>query len=89
MKLTRGPLKGMKVEMAPTSRIERLEPEVQRVLEALGHPEAWVTDESQVGDFYTREDGPELLTPVSAALGLSLQFEDYIADVAEKLRGVS
>lgn len=86
MKITTGRFKGMTVVTAPTTRVDRLQPEVQRVLDALGFPEAYVTDESSVGDFD--------LTPERVAQALfdlqpldMLVSTDLIADVAEKLRG--
>ena len=56
-----------RLQFASQDRISELWPYVQRVLEALGHPEAWVSDESTVGDFLEwvgtgefDEDGIEL-----------------------------
>lgn len=94
-KLTKGPLAGMTVTSAPQDRVTRLAPYVDRVLAALCYPEAYVTDESSVGDFYTYDgDNPTLaaeqaasLRGVATQLGIALRFEDCIADVAERLQG--
>ena len=48
----------MTFELAPTTNIKRLRVYVDRVLEAIGHPEALVTDESMVRDFYDLSEVP-------------------------------
>jgi hypothetical protein len=40
-----------KVELAPQDKIIELRSYVMKVLEAIGHPEAWVSDLSSVWDF--------------------------------------
>lgn len=39
------------IEFAPTDAAERLGSYIERVLQAVGHPEAWVSDYSTVHDF--------------------------------------
>lgn len=87
--ITDGPLKGRTFECAPQQRVARLDAYVQRVLDALGHPEAFVTDQSTLGDFYRAADpdSDAKLARVAERLGLMLSFDDYIADVAERLMG--
>ena len=41
----------VKIELAPRVATHDLDKYVQRVCDALGHPEAWTTDESKVSDF--------------------------------------
>jgi hypothetical protein len=41
----------VEVQAADSDLVEIFEQEVAIILEALGHPEAFVTDESQIGDF--------------------------------------
>lgn len=81
-----------RIEFASQDKINELCPYVQRVLEALGHPEAWVSDESTVGDFLEwertgefDEDGIELTKPaneeeVLAKLRARLGLDDLEAD---------
>lgn len=42
------------IRYASTIKIEEFSSYVQVILEALGHPEAWVTDLSSVSDFLNR-----------------------------------
>jgi len=60
-----------------------LESDVELVLKALGHPEALVTDLSTVGDFGL--DAEERCA-ASAKLGVTLSDDDYIHEVAQRLR---
>ena len=41
-------------ERAPTARVRQYRAEIDRILEALGHPKAFVTDESRLRDFPLR-----------------------------------
>jgi hypothetical protein len=45
-----------KIEVAERDKIEELESYVEKVLEVIGHPEAFVTDESMVWDFVPLPD---------------------------------
>lgn len=83
-KLKKGPLKGYTITSAPQDRITRLEAQVDKILIALGHREAWVTDESMINDFDIEEHELEKL---SADLGVKVSLDDYIADVAERMIG--
>ena len=75
-----------KVEFAPTAGVDLHEEAVQRVLEALGHPDAWVSDESMVADFEGwGEDRAAWLQQVSKALGFEVKTGDYIIDIAGRL----
>lgn len=84
IKLTTGRFAGKTFYMASQERVARLSEHVQRVLDALGHSEALVTDMSSVGDFNLEPDERAL---ANAALGLALSDDMLIADVAEILAG--
>ncbi len=78
-----------KFESARQDRVERLEPEVQRILDVLGHPEALVTDESFIADFsdFGQGHGEIELRRISAALGVHVEDNSVIADIAAQLKG--
>jgi hypothetical protein len=82
--LTNGPFAGKTVELASQERIAMLTTQVERVLEAIGHPEALVTDESSVSDFYLE---PNELEDVKTKLGVEVNRDDLIVDVATRLMG--
>lgn len=76
----------------------KLEPFVNRVLEAIGKPEAFVTDKSVVEHFMFEvridesgnekvfKKGKEFIDEVSDKLGVDVAESDYIWEVAERLR---
>lgn len=72
-----------RIELASTVLVETLELYVERVLTALGHPEALVTDLSTIGDFGLDDDER---SAASATLGVALSDADYIYEVAQRLR---
>jgi hypothetical protein len=74
----------IKVVYARSSRRETLRPWVQKVLEAVGHPEAFVTDESMIGDFFFSE--PKKIEEVAKKLGVRATARDRVVDVASRLR---
>ena len=89
---------GGEVRSAATDHVAALKPQVAMVLDALGHPEAWVTDESKVGDFRglqssdtsDREAEAETalwLSQVAFVLGTGVGMGDYIWQVAQRLCG--
>lgn len=99
--------KSMKVEAASQDWVRALEPEVAKVLDALGHPEAFVTDESTVADFaerifvgpvkwidtpfgkrrsITTVIDPASFTAAAATLGIAIEPDERIVDVALRLR---
>jgi hypothetical protein len=80
---TPAPMPEMKtIEFAPSDECQRYALEVDEVLEACGHPEAWVTDESQVGDMITTEGAQK----AARKLGIGVREADYIWEVAKRLR---
>jgi len=80
----------MKFESAAQDNVGKLQPYVDRILEALGHPEAFVTDESIVGDFInvfsSKEERYVVVAQLSSKLGLVIETKDYIYKIAERLR---
>ena len=80
----------MKFESAAQDNVDKLQPYVDRILEALGHPEAFVTDESIVGDFInvfsSKEERYVVAAQLSSKLGLVIETKDYIYKIAERLR---
>jgi len=72
---------------------EKLTPYVERVLEFVGHPEAFTTDESQVSDFFiseinlsTLKYNCQILYRLKEGLGFSVRESDRIVDIAKKLK---
>jgi hypothetical protein len=72
----------IRFESAPTARVTALEAGVLRVLDAFGHPDAFVTDESRVSNFGLDEH--EVRT-ASETLGVSIAEDELIVDVAARL----
>ncbi len=82
----------MDFEVASSDRVEspQLEARVARVLAAIGHPEAMVTDESMVWDFSplgaSATERASWLDKLRTKLCLDeLSMRDYIWQVAERL----
>ena len=73
----------------PTDKIASRSDRVARVLTALGHPEAFVSDESTLSDFRPIFGGlterSRWLTEIRAKLGIEVSNQDYIWQIAEKL----
>ena len=92
-----------KIEFASQDRIKYLDAYVEQVLDALGHPEAFVSDESTISDFidldkywtYSEDDdahhlnamGAQRLAEISQELGVEINCHDYIWEIAKKLAG--
>ena len=69
-----------------TARVDALAPQVQRVLDAIGHPTAFVTDGSVVGRFLRVQVDPvAVLDGASKALGVPISEDDHLWEVAERL----
>lgn len=93
-KIGKGPLAGTRVCLAAQDRVVRLERFVDRVLDAVGHPGALVTDMSSVSDF-APDFGRGADHPANAVwcievgekLGIVVGYHESIADVAERLQG--
>ena len=85
--LTEGPFKGKTVVMAPQDRVDEYAEGIAQILDALGHPDSLVTDESTFGDFWmTRGAEAEAeLDAVEAKLGIKVRFADRLVDAAAML----
>lgn len=75
-------MKTRMIVMASQEKINALGDKVDKVLTALGHPEALVTDESTVWDFIFDEAD---LHDISSRLGFDVHGDDYVWELAEKL----
>ena len=80
---------------APQDARDALDKYVTQVLEALGHPEAFVTDESMIKDFLHWSKDPALvrenearLTAMSEALRVPVEARDYVVDVARRIKAL-
>lgn len=82
---------GKEIVFAPQDLIQSLGPYVQRVLDAIGHPEAFVSDESWVSDFDPFEASEEEVQAYYDEIGQKLGFpvtgKDTIYGLAARLRG--
>ena len=72
-----------RIELASTVLVDTLESYVEVVLNALGHPEALVTDLSTIGDFGLED---EERSAASDRLGVALSEEDSVYEIARCLR---
>lgn len=83
-------------ELADQEGCDTFEKEVMHILRALGHPEALVTDESQVGDFcihiFGAEADPEIvelnqkiLAAVGVLMGRSVHESELVWEMAREL----
>ena len=89
-----------RIVFAPQNSINALSPYVERVIEALGHPEAFVSDGSQVGDLLDLDlenvdgdevpdyssEGREQLRRAINMLKLPMHPDDFIWKVARRLK---
>ena len=79
-----------KFEIAPQSKLDKIEDEwIKKTLKIIGHPEAMITDESMVGDFFYPSNEAFRIRKIKA-LSKKFCFEikksDYIWHVAKKLK---
>jgi len=72
-----------RIEVASTVLVDALESYVELVLNALGHPEALVMDLSTIGDFGLDDDER---FAASDRLGVALSDDDYLYEIARRLR---
>lgn len=78
---------GRTFELAPQDAVEELQPWVDKILEAVGHPEALVTDESRMGGFVTRlGDWKPLWQDLKAKVGHPFEAETLVVDLARAIR---
>lgn len=84
-----------RIRPEPRSEVETLDRWVRIVLEALDHPEAYVTDGSTIDSFFDSSNpdadidgdlGVEWLSKVSRTLRIPVFGSDRIMDLARRLR---
>lgn len=75
----------IKIEYAKSSRETMLRSWISRVLDAVGHPGAFITSESLLCDFVGR-DVEEGIRSVEQKLGVRIGIKDKVMDVANRLR---
>lgn len=74
------------IRFASQSEVNRHWDEVEQVLEAIGHPEALVTDESRIWDFYGREADESALDELRSKLNESgISLDDRAVGVAKRI----
>jgi len=81
----------LSIELAPQDRVAAYPRELDDILEALGFPEALVTDESCVSDFLgfdtDVDEQAQALTEASARLGIPVTLRGtLLVDLAAQLR---
>ena len=77
---------GLKIAPAERVEIEKYNDEVEEILKAIGHPEAFVTDESSLEDFFKSNVKQELLK-LLFKLGVQIKFDTtFIWEIARELR---
>lgn len=78
-----------KLQFASTESVEYLSTFTDMVMEEIYRiaeiGSAWISDESCVGDFISED---QELSDLSISLGVSIQYNDTIVDVAKRLRDV-
>jgi hypothetical protein len=74
-------------EPAPDDLVRQYRREVRQILEILGHPEAFVTEETRLSDFPLREepDTPTVME-VEIATGIRVEPQHRLVDIARRMR---
>ena len=81
----------IRITFAESDRIDSFEKELETVLNVLGHPQALVTDLSDVGDFVymeTPEEDEAELKRIGEILGFKVELRTLLVDICEKLHGL-
>lgn len=73
-----------KIVLAPANKVGELRDEVRKVINAMGIESFLVTDESTIWDFDMDEEETQNL---SKALGIPVSKNDYVWEVAQRLKG--
>lgn len=90
---------GMNIVIAEQDATDQFEPQVQRILVALGHPEALVTDLSQVYDFLpwtcaefsademaqAQQEETKLLNALALVMGRAVKPDEYLWKLGREL----
>jgi hypothetical protein len=76
-----------KVTFPSQELIRKLKPHMDRIMRVLGHPEAFITDESMVSDFFGSNDlaPDEMLEMMEQELGVPVSHEDYLWMIATRM----
>ncbi len=81
----------LKIELAGMDLVDSLAPYINKVIKAIGHPEALVTDESLVWDFlnvFDTKEKSKQLKRLNIKMGFKVNEDDFVWQVAEKLKNV-
>lgn len=78
--------KGKKIVAAPQTDTIKYGREMACILDAIGHPEAFVTDMSSIGDFCL--DEPEI-KQLTIDFGFEVKESDLLIEIAKQLYGQS
>jgi len=70
------------IVIAPQSRTQTFSKEIRLILDAIGHPEAWISDESKFYDFAVDD---QEVKELSSKLKVKIKDSDYLVDVAERM----
>lgn len=81
---------GRKITFASDKMVKKLKPWIRPVLIAVGHPEAFVTDDSSMYDFFgigsSKAKQKVIESQISKKLGFSISVDDKIIDVAAQIK---
>jgi hypothetical protein len=78
---------GRTFESAPQRLVRQYRREIKRILEVLGHPEAFVTDASVLSDFPLREEpSTPTVTELANELGIRVEPQHRLVDIARRMR---
>ena len=87
VKIDDGIIKIKKVELVEVDNINKHTAAVYKILKALGHSEALVTNESKIYDFcFAEKDLDKYCNKISKKLGIKVNHNDYIWKLAERIQ---
>ena len=87
-----GKFKTKEIVLADQDKVVEMGEYVQKVLVALGHPEALVTDESYVTDFLDIFDADlreKQLKKLEKKLKMKITKNDHVWEIAERIKNAS
>jgi hypothetical protein len=74
-------------DSASTAQVVHYRQEIKRILEVLGHPEAFVTDASTLGDFPLREEpSTPTVIELTSEIGIRVEPQHRLVDIARRMR---
>lgn len=78
--------KTMTIQLAEHDEIDAFEKQVDQILSVLGHPEALVTDLSDIGDFMSfGRAKPETMEVLAQLMGHEVSINDLLVTLAREL----